>query len=81
MDKEEAFDGVTGIAAPIRDYTGKVIAGVGVGVISSSLDSTGARQIIKEVCETAKKISQEMGYLKRGESSRFQKKLTKSLRP
>jgi len=81
VDKEEAIDGVTGIAAPVMDYTGKVIAGVGVGFISSSLDSNGTKGIIKEVCETAKKISKEMGYLKRGESSRSRRKSTKSLRP
>jgi IclR family KDG regulon transcriptional repressor len=81
VDKEEAIDGVTGIAAPIMDYTGKVIAGVGVGFISSSLDSNGTKQIIKEVCETAKKISKEMGCLKRGESSRSRRKSTKSLSP
>jgi DNA-binding IclR family transcriptional regulator len=81
MDKEEALNGVTGIGAPIRDYTGKVIAGVGIGFLSSSSDAKETKRMIKNLCETAKKISQEMGYLKRGESSRFQKKLTKSLRP
>jgi DNA-binding IclR family transcriptional regulator len=79
VDKEEALEGITGIAAPIRDYTGKVIAGVGVGIISSSLNSTGTKQIIKEVCETAKKISQEMGYLERDKSARPREKPTKSL--
>lgn len=79
VDKEEALEGITGIAAPIRDYTGKVIAGVGVGIISSSLNSNGTKQITKEVCETAKKISQEMGYLDRGESARFRQRLTKPL--
>ncbi len=81
IDKEEALNGVTGIGAPIRDYTGKVIAGVGVGFLSSSSDGKETKRIIKNLCETAKKISQEMGYLKGGESSRFQKKLTKSSRP
>ncbi len=79
VDKEEALEGITGIAAPIWDFTGKVIAGVGVGVISSSLNSTMTKQIIKEVCETAKKISQEMGYIDRGKSARVPKKLTQSL--
>jgi DNA-binding IclR family transcriptional regulator len=65
IDKEEALEGITGISAPIRDFTGKVIAGVGVGVISSSLNSTVTKQIIKEVCETGKKVSQEMGYIER----------------
>ena len=76
VDKEEALEGTTGIAAPIWDYTGNVIAVVGVGIISSSLNSNGTKQIIKEVCETARKISQEMGYLKRQESARFQKKIS-----
>ena len=71
VDKEEALDGVTGIAAPIRDYTGKVTAGVGVGIISSSLDPKETKYIIKEVCETARRISQEMGYIERKESVRF----------
>lgn len=65
VDQEEAFDGVTGIAAPVRDYSGKVIAGIGVGIFSSSLDSKETKKIIKEVAETAKKISQEMGYIER----------------
>ena len=76
VDKEEALEGTTGIAAPIWDYTGNVIAAVGVGIISSSLNSNGTKQIIKEVCETARKISQEMGYLKRQKSARFQKKIS-----
>jgi DNA-binding IclR family transcriptional regulator len=65
IDKEEALEGVTGIAAPIRDYTGEVVAGVGVGFISSSVESDGVEKIIEELCETGKKISQEMGYLER----------------
>ena len=80
VDKEEALEGTTGIAAPIWDYTGNVIAAVGVGIISSFLNSNGTKQIIKEVCETARKISQEMGYLKRQKSARFQKKLIKPSR-
>jgi IclR family KDG regulon transcriptional repressor len=67
VNKEEAIDGGTGIAAPIRDYTGKVIAGVGVGIISSFLDPKETKNIIKEVCDTSKRISQEMGYMERKE--------------
>lgn len=65
VDKEEALEGITGISAPIRDYTGEVIAGVGVGFISSSVDSKGMKKITKEVCETGKKISKEMCYIER----------------
>jgi DNA-binding IclR family transcriptional regulator len=62
VDEEEALDGISGISAPIRDYTGGVIAGVGVGFISSSEDAKGKKIITKEVCEAAKRISKEMGY-------------------
>jgi DNA-binding IclR family transcriptional regulator len=65
VDKEEALDGITGISAPIRDYTGEVMAGVGAGFISSSVDSKGMKKVIREVCETAKKISREMGYIEK----------------
>jgi DNA-binding IclR family transcriptional regulator len=65
VDDEEALDGISGISAPIRDYTGVVIAGVGVGFISSSEDAKGKKLIIKEVCDAAKGISKQMGYLER----------------
>ncbi len=65
VDKEEALDGVTGIGAPIWDYTGKVVAAVGVGFISSSEDSRGLRKITKEILKTSQMISYELGYLKK----------------
>jgi DNA-binding IclR family transcriptional regulator len=63
IDTEEVFDGVSGVAAPIRDFTSKVIAGVGVGFITSSVDGRGLKKIIKEVVETARVISKDMGYI------------------
>ncbi|MEW6374165.1 MAG: IclR family transcriptional regulator [Thermodesulfobacteriota bacterium] len=63
VDKEEALDGITGIAASVRDYSGKVVGGVGVGFISSSEDGEGVKSVIREVCKTAKLISQELGYV------------------
>ena len=62
IDREEAIDGITGIAAPVRDYTGNVVAAVGVGFISSSEDSNGVAEIIKAVGETTRNISRELGY-------------------
>jgi len=62
IDREEAIDGITGIAAPIRDYTGNVAAALGVGFISSFEDSKGVTEIVKAVSETAKNISRELGY-------------------
>jgi len=65
VDEEEALDGISGISAPIRDHTGEVIAGVGVSFISSSENAKGKKIIIQEVCEAAKGISKQMGYLER----------------
>jgi IclR family KDG regulon transcriptional repressor len=61
IDREEAIDGITGISAPIKDYTGTVVAALGVGFISSSENSQGALKIRKAVCETAKRISRKLG--------------------
>ncbi len=66
VDVEEAIDGITGISAPVRDYTGKVVAALGAGFISSSEDPNGVMEIIRAVIETAKSISRELGH---GESS------------
>ena len=73
VDEEEALDGISGVSAPIRDYTGEVIAGVGVGFISSPEDAQGKKIIIKEVCEAAKSISRQMGYLERKRLEEFSK--------
>jgi IclR family transcriptional regulator, KDG regulon repressor len=63
FDQETAIEGITGVGAPIRDFTGKVIAAIGVGFISSSLDSKGLKKAIKEVLNTADGLSRELGYL------------------
>ena len=38
VDEGEGIDGITGISAPVRDYTGKTVAAIGVGFISTSQD-------------------------------------------
>jgi len=79
IDEETALDGITGVAAPIRDFTNRVVAAVGVGFISLSEDSKGLKKIVKDVLRTAHTISQELGYLNRKQTSsprsskRFQK--------
>jgi IclR family transcriptional regulator, KDG regulon repressor len=65
IDMEEAMEGISGVSVPIRDFTGKVIASVGVGFISPSVDSKGLKKLIKEVVETARIISREMGYVQK----------------
>jgi IclR family KDG regulon transcriptional repressor len=65
VDEEEAIEGITGVAAPLRDFTGNVVAAIGAGFISSSVDGKGVRIIQSEVLKTAQAISQELGHLER----------------
>jgi DNA-binding IclR family transcriptional regulator len=62
---DEAMEGISGVSVPIRDFTGKVIASVGVGFISPSVDSRGLKRLIREVVETARIISKEMGHVRK----------------
>lgn len=61
VEDGEAIPGVAGIAAPIRDFAGRVVGAIGVGFISSSEDENGRYAIIKEVVNTAYDISQDLG--------------------
>ncbi len=62
VEDETAFEGIGGVAAPIRDFSGRVLAAVGVGYIASSIDSKTLKQIIREVTATAFAISEELGH-------------------
>ena len=62
IDEESAFDGITGVAAPIRNFTGAVVAAIGIGFISSSVTADELKQIINDMIETAKEISRELGW-------------------
>ncbi len=65
IDEGEAIDGIAGVAAPIRDFGGNVVAAVGVGYLLRSEDKEGQRKIVRETVKTASAISQAMGYLER----------------
>jgi DNA-binding IclR family transcriptional regulator len=62
VDIETAIEGIGGTAAPIRDFTGKVIAGIGIAFIASSVSSKELKKLVKEITGTALAISKEMGY-------------------
>ncbi len=66
VDEETAIDGISGVAAPIRDGSGRVIAAIGVAFIASSVDSRGLKRIVKESLATARDISEELGYTGQG---------------
>jgi DNA-binding IclR family transcriptional regulator len=63
VDIETALEGIGGAAAPIRDFTGKVIACIGIAFIASSVGPKDLKNIVKEVTGTALAISKEMGYM------------------
>lgn len=64
IEKEEAYDGVFGVAAPIRDYTRKVIAALGVGIYASKINTAPDFErlggLVKKACDD---ISKNLGYL------------------
>jgi DNA-binding IclR family transcriptional regulator len=65
LEKEEAVEGVIGIAAPIKDFTRKVVAALGIalplGQRSLNEDLDRIVDLVKQTCET---ISSDLGYLK-----------------
>ena len=64
VDDEENEDGVRCAAAPIRDYTGKVIAAISVSGNYASVNSEEFLLAVDDVIYTARQISKELGYSK-----------------
>jgi IclR family transcriptional regulator, KDG regulon repressor len=62
FEQDEAFDGISGVAAPVRNASGAVVAGIGVGFISSAQDTESVREIIQGVRSTALAVSESLGY-------------------
>jgi DNA-binding IclR family transcriptional regulator len=65
IDLETTFEGISGVAVPVRNHTGKVIASIGICFISSTVDSKGLKEIVKEARGTALTISTELGYFEK----------------
>ena len=63
FDKEECEIGAKCIAAPIRDYTGKVIAGISVSGPVSRISLKKMQLIIEILTDISAKISGKLGYL------------------
>lgn len=65
LEKEEAVEGVFGIAAPIRDYSRQVVAALGIALpLSSSNRTNKLDRLIDLVKKTCEAISSDLGYLK-----------------
>jgi IclR family transcriptional regulator, KDG regulon repressor len=63
VEHGEAVEGVTGVAAPIRDYSRGVIGAIGVALVDSQHDETSMTRAITAVRSAAHLISLELGYV------------------
>ncbi len=59
----EAIDGVIGVAAPIIDYSRKVVAALGVGILAAQHDEKSVKRVIDRVRAAAASISSDLGYV------------------
>jgi DNA-binding IclR family transcriptional regulator len=65
VEQEEAVEGVTGIAAPIRDYSRQVIAALGIAFAGNTDHlEKGLDQCVAQVKGACEEISASLGYLK-----------------
>ena len=65
LEKEETVEGIIGIAAPIKDYSRRVVAAVGIAVSTARRHSERElNQLVKLVRNAADEVSGNMGYLK-----------------
>lgn len=60
--ENEFIDGIVSISAPIRDYNKNVIAAVSLVGPIQRINGDKSQKYIQKVINTAKQISQEMGY-------------------
>lgn len=62
LDDEECELGARCVAAPVRDYTGSIVAGLSVSGPVSRMTEERTKEIAPLVMEAANKISEKMGY-------------------
>lgn len=65
VEHQEAVEGVVGIAAPVRDYSRKVIAALGIAVtLAKSQAQRELNDLLDRVRQACDEISRDLGYLK-----------------
>ncbi len=62
VDEARSIEGVGGVGAPVRDYSGRVVAALGVGFIHLSVGPDQMKEIVKQVIAAAAAISADAGY-------------------
>jgi IclR family transcriptional regulator, KDG regulon repressor len=60
--REHMFDGVTAIAAPIRDYKGKVVATFIISAPTTRLGAEKEKQVVASLREAAEALSEKLGF-------------------
>ena len=65
FEREEAVEGIIGIAAPVRDYSRQVIAALGVAIpVVKSNSEKKLEKTAEQIMATCDEISSDLGYLK-----------------
>lgn len=65
LERQEAVEGVFGIAAPVRDYSRHVIAALGIAMpLKQNHPKADLERLVKSVTKTCEEISHELGYLR-----------------
>jgi IclR family pca regulon transcriptional regulator len=63
VSNEELSIGLRSVAAPVRNFTGEVIAAVNTGVLSMRIPLRKLETVLgKKIVETAEKLSFGLGY-------------------
>ncbi len=63
LDDEEYREGVRGVAAPVRDHRGQVVAAVNAGGPTSRLTDAAIQALVPHVEQAGAEISRRLGYL------------------
>lgn len=62
VDEEEFEDGIRCIAAPVRDYRGRVVAALSVSVPAGRLPRARTASLAEQVLDTARLVSEALGH-------------------
>lgn len=62
LSKDELLDGVTSIAAPLRDFTGNVVAAITVTGPNQRITNYKIPIFVKKIIDAAKEASKRLGY-------------------
>jgi DNA-binding IclR family transcriptional regulator len=61
VSREEAYEGIVGIAAPVRDVAGALAAAVHVSALRAGLSEPREREIVEHTAATAAAIESDLG--------------------